>query len=82
MNPRRRKKLTLIGVHVDDEWLSNLKRWISECHPEMSRPEAIRRLVELGLRADMQTAEQLSEAESHAAQAAKLASELGLKVKK
>src|SRR4051794_13194690 len=76
------KKLTLIGVHVEDEWLANLERWISECHPKMSRPEAIRRLVELGLRADMQAAVQLSEAESHAAKAAKLARELGLKAKK
>jgi hypothetical protein len=31
--------------------LSNLMDWISENEPEMSRPEAIRRLVELGLKA-------------------------------
>ncbi|MDO8401319.1 MAG: hypothetical protein Q7T45_26280 [Bradyrhizobium sp.] len=45
------KKLTVIGVRVDDEWLSKLTRWISENAPEMTRPEAIRRLVEIGLKA-------------------------------
>jgi negative regulator of replication initiation len=44
-----------------------------------TRSEAIRRLLELGLRT--QTADQINEAKSHAAQAAKLASELGLKAK-
>jgi hypothetical protein len=47
----------------------------------MSRPEAVRRLVLLGLKASNQMAEQLNEAKSHAAQAAKLAAELGLKAK-
>ena len=81
MSSRRQKKLTLIGVHVEDEWLSNLERWIAENHPAMSRPEAVRQLVELGLKASIQIAEQISEAKSHAAQAAKLAAELGLKAK-
>jgi hypothetical protein len=45
------KKLVVIGVRVDDDFLSNLIDWISENEPEMSRPEAIRRLVELGLKA-------------------------------
>jgi hypothetical protein len=45
------KKLVIIGVRVDDKFLSNLMDWISETQPEMSRPEAIRRLVEIGLKA-------------------------------
>ena len=61
--------------------LSNLEEWISENDSAISRPEAVRRLVELGLKASNQMAEQLNEAKSHAAQAAKLAAELGLKVK-
>ena len=48
--PRCAKKLTLIGVHVDDEWLQKLEWWIAEKGSGMSRPEAIRRLVEIGLR--------------------------------
>jgi hypothetical protein len=50
--PRGPKKLIVVGVRVDDEWLRQLTRWISENEPEMSRPEAVRRLVELGLRAN------------------------------
>jgi hypothetical protein len=45
------KKLIIIGVRVDDEWLRQLTRWISENGPEMSHSEAVRRLVDLGLRA-------------------------------
>ena len=48
--PRKAKKLIVLGVRVDDEWLRKLNRYISEHEPGMSRPEAIRRLVELGLR--------------------------------
>ena len=47
---REAKKLIIVGVRVDDEWLRRLTKWISENEPGMSRPEAIRRLVELGLR--------------------------------
>ena len=48
---RSPKKLVVLGVRVDDEFLRNLIRWISENEPEMSRPEAIRRLVEIGMKA-------------------------------
>jgi hypothetical protein len=45
-------KGTLIGVRLLDEPLSALDAWISrQKEPELSRPEAIRRLVELGLNA-------------------------------
>jgi hypothetical protein len=45
------KKLIIIGVRVDDEWQRTLASWISENEPGMSQPEAIRRLVEQGLKA-------------------------------
>jgi hypothetical protein len=47
---RKAKKLIVLGVRVDDEWLMKLTNWISEHAPDISRPEAVRRLVELGLK--------------------------------
>ncbi len=46
---RKAKKLIILGVRVDDEWLMKLTQWISDHEPGMSRPEAIRRMVEIGL---------------------------------
>jgi hypothetical protein len=43
---------TLIGVRLLDTPLAALDGWISrQKEPDLSRPEAIRRLVELGLKA-------------------------------
>jgi hypothetical protein len=43
-------KGTLIGVRLLEDPLSNLDVWITkQKEPDLSRPEAIRRLVELGL---------------------------------
>lgn len=43
-------KGTLIGVRLLDEPLASLDSWIAkQKDPELSRPEAIRQLVELGL---------------------------------
>jgi hypothetical protein len=39
----------LIGVRVTPAHLAMLDGWIKEHAPEMSRPQAIRRLVDLGL---------------------------------
>jgi hypothetical protein len=45
-------KGTLIGVRLLDDPLSTLDDWIVKQHePGLSRPEAIRRLVEIGLKA-------------------------------
>jgi hypothetical protein len=45
-------KGTLIGVRLLDDPLATLDAWISrQNEPDLSRPEAIRRLVELGLKA-------------------------------
>jgi hypothetical protein len=45
-------KGTLIGVRLLDDPLSNLDAWIAkQKEPDLSRPEAIRRLVEIGLKA-------------------------------
>jgi hypothetical protein len=45
-------KGTLIGVRLLDAPLSALDSWIGkQREPDLSRPEAIRRLVELGLKA-------------------------------
>ena len=44
-------KGTLIGVRLLDEPLGELDAWIArQQQPDLSRPEAIRRLVELGLK--------------------------------
>jgi hypothetical protein len=42
-------KGTLIGVRFLDDPLSKLDEWIAKQNEEMTRPEAIRRLVEIGL---------------------------------
>ena len=39
----------LIGVRIQPDQMSSLDAWISYQDDELSRPEAIRRLVELGL---------------------------------
>jgi hypothetical protein len=45
-------KGTLIGVRLLDEPLATLDQWIArQKDAELTRPEAIRRLVELGLKA-------------------------------
>jgi hypothetical protein len=44
-------KGTLIGVRLLDDPLAALDAWIvKQKEPDLSRPEAIRRLVELGLK--------------------------------
>jgi hypothetical protein len=44
-------KGTLIGVRLLDDPLATLDTWIArQKEPDLSRPEAIRRLVELGLK--------------------------------
>ena len=45
-------KGTLVGVRLLDEPLASLDAWIGkQREPDLSRPEAIRRLIELGLKA-------------------------------
>jgi hypothetical protein len=45
-------KGTLIGVRLLDDPLTSLDVWIAkQKKPDLSRPEAIRRLVEAGLKA-------------------------------
>jgi hypothetical protein len=41
----------LIGVRIPPAGVAELDAWIKKHAPDMSRPEAIRRLVEIGLRA-------------------------------
>jgi hypothetical protein len=40
----------LIGVRVPPAGVAELDAWIKKNAPDLSRPEAIRRLVELGLK--------------------------------
>jgi hypothetical protein len=68
-------------VRIPPAEMQPIDDWISKNNAQ-SRPEAIRRLVEIGLKTAPPTIEQINEAKSHAAQAAKLAAELGLKAKK
>lgn len=48
---RAAKPGTLIGVRLQPEALVGLDRWIAGQNDQPSRPEAIRRLIELGLKA-------------------------------
>ncbi len=68
-------------VRIPPAEMQPIDDWISK-NKVTSRPEAIRRLVELGLKTAPPTVEQINEAKSHAAQAAKLAAELGLKTER
>lgn len=43
-------KGTLIGVRMQPDDLSAIDKWISEQDAAPTRPEAIRRLVEIGLK--------------------------------
>jgi hypothetical protein len=49
LESRQQKKLIILGVRVSDDWLARLDQWISDSDASLSRPEAIRRLVDLGL---------------------------------
>jgi hypothetical protein len=59
VNPKKKRgrpvttgKGTLIGVRILDDPLAALEGWIEkQQEPDLTRPEAIRRLVELGLKA-------------------------------
>ena len=73
---------TSIHLTLTPEPLAEVDQWIErQKEPDLSRPEAIRQLIEIGLRADRQSIQDLNEAKSHADKAKKLAAELGLKVK-
>ena len=72
----------IVGVRLLDGPLSALDAWIEkQGEPDLSRPEAIRRLVEVGLAANLQSVEQLQNAKTHAELAAELATKIGLKAK-
>ena len=49
-NPRN-KRIRLVGVRMPDDLLKKLEKWIARQPPErhLSRPEAIRRLLEKAL---------------------------------
>lgn len=42
---------TLVGVRLQDDDLRKVDVWAAKQDPKTTRPEAIRRLVELGLKA-------------------------------
>jgi hypothetical protein len=69
------------AIRLPAQMRESVDAWAAKQADEPGRSEAIRRLVELGLRSDMQTVEQVNEAKLHARRAAKLAAELGLKAK-
>jgi len=71
----------LYGIRVSDVLMREIMRWARS--NGMTRSEAIRRLVEMGLKASVSTDQtsQIKASES-ASKARKLAGELGLKAKK
>ena len=68
-------------VRMHDHQLTAIDNWIEIQGEKISRPEAIRQLVEMALKGNLQSLQDLNEAKSHAAKAKKLAAELGLKAK-
>lgn len=71
-----------VTVRVQAEMAKQLDEWRRTQEDSPGRPEAIRRLVEIGLTASRQSIEQLREAKSHAEIAKELAAEMGLNKKK
>jgi hypothetical protein len=74
---------TTIGVRMLDDRIAVLDAWIAKQKSKPSRPEAIRRLVEIGLLTSTTTTDMRYQAKASdsAAKAKKLAGELGLKAK-
>ena len=67
-------KGTLIGVRLLDDPLASLDGWIAkQKEPDLSRPEAIRRLVEIGLSKSSDQPRVLSPSKQSAVRAAELA---------
>jgi len=67
-------KGTLIGVRLLDDPLTNLDAWIlKQKEPDLTRPEAIRRLVEIGLSKPSDRPRILSTSAEGAARATELA---------
>jgi hypothetical protein len=50
---RPRVGAILIGVRVPPTGVDEIDAWIKKIQPDLSRPEAIRRLVEIGLKAEV-----------------------------
>jgi len=76
---------TLVGVRLQKEEIKAIDSWAAKQKPPVTRPHAIRRLVERGLLADTTTSPDQryqAKASESAGKAAKLAKELGLKAKK
>jgi hypothetical protein len=42
-------KGTLVGVRLQPDQLAGLDNWTGKHHPDLTRPEAIRRLIDLGI---------------------------------
>jgi hypothetical protein len=71
-----------ILVRFEPSQIAAVDSWAERQDEPATRPEAIRRLVEIGLAADHRSVEQLHEAKTHADLAAELAREMGLRAKK
>jgi hypothetical protein len=71
-----------ILVCLEPSQIAAVDSWAQRQDEPATRPEAILRLVEVGLAADHRSVEQLHEAKTHADFAAELAKEMGLRAKK
>jgi hypothetical protein len=85
---RGRPPTTGKGLQVGERWhnaeLAAIDAWIASQGEEMTRGEAIRRLVEIGLHAgaSAESVRAQTKASDYATEASELAEELGLKAKK
>jgi hypothetical protein len=71
-----------ILIRFEPSQIAAVDSWAQRQDEPATRPEAILRLVEIGLAADHRSVEQLHEAKTHADLAAELAKEMGLRAKK
>ena len=69
-------------MRLSENFIAQVDAWAAQQVDDPGRSEAIRRLVELGLRAGAEAAEYQAKANESASKARKLAGELGLKTKK
>jgi hypothetical protein len=72
------------AIRLSSELRANVDAWAATQEDEPGRSEAIRRLVEIGLRAGAsgESVRAQTKASDYAAEASELAEELGLKTKK
>jgi hypothetical protein len=82
---RSAEKGTLVGVRLQADQLKAIDAWAAKQKPPVTRPEAVRGILELGLKAKAEVPDHVRVAADRAAARSKAARrlvEIGLKAKK